>query len=236
MFGVEAWALVAVCGDAVMAGALYCALVHHPVREKPSVRLQRMEANRVAQPPVDDPFDKTMDGAPVSTAITNLDVHDLSRSCRTFGVRRFFVVTPITAQRALVERILGHWSAGAAGALRVPDRAEALSLCAPCESIDRAMKSIEEAEGVRPRLWATAARRIDGVGVKSWADAAQALADDAGPPTLLLFGTGFGLHESVLRESDALLAPILGVEGDRGRYEHLSVRAAAAITLDRLRR
>ena len=53
---------------------------------------------------------------------------------------------------------------------------------------------------------------------------------------IVLFGTGWGLTPEVLEGVDALLPPIdrapgVGV-GDA--YNHLSVRAACAITLDRL--
>jgi hypothetical protein len=50
------------------------------------------------------------------------------------------------------------------------------------------------------------------------------------PPVLLLFGTGWGLTEEVLAAADRRLEPIQGA----GDFNHLSVRAACAITLDRL--
>jgi hypothetical protein len=52
---------------------------------------------------------------------------------------------------------------------------------------------------------------------------------DQDTPFLILFGTGWGLAEEVKDCSDYILAPIEG-EG----YNHLSVRSAAAIILDRL--
>jgi hypothetical protein len=48
---------------------------------------------------------------------------------------------------------------------------------------------------------------------------------------LLLLGTGWGLAAEVLDRVDDVLEPIAGA----GPYNHLSVRAAAAIMLDRLR-
>jgi hypothetical protein len=48
---------------------------------------------------------------------------------------------------------------------------------------------------------------------------------------MLLFGTGFGMAPSMLERTDLALAPVLGPED----YNHLSVRAAAGIILDRLR-
>jgi hypothetical protein len=48
---------------------------------------------------------------------------------------------------------------------------------------------------------------------------------------LVVFGTGWGLAPSVLAGGDALLEPIRATQGD---YNHLSVRSACAIALDRL--
>jgi hypothetical protein len=53
---------------------------------------------------------------------------------------------------------------------------------------------------------------------------------DSGQPLFVLFGTAWGLDEEILTKSDYLLDPI---ESDAG-YNHLSVRSAAAIIMDRL--
>jgi len=181
---------------------LHCALVHHPVRAR--------------------------DGGTVTTAVTNLDVHDIARTARTYGLARYFVVTPIEAQRVLVGRILEHWRSGA-GARRVPERTEALALVRIVESIDGAKAAIEAEHGAAPRVVTTAARSTGGLPLRSYAEEAAEL-EGTDRPTLLLFGTGHGLTDETLAGADALLAPIAG----RAGYNHLSVRAAAAITLDRL--
>ena len=49
-------------------------------------------------------------------------------------------------------------------------------------------------------------------------------------PILLLFGTGWGMTEEIMDQLDYVLDPIRG----RGEYNHLSVRSAAAIILDRM--
>ena len=56
-------------------------------------------------------------------------------------------------------------------------------------------------------------------------------------PVLIVFGTGWGLAPEVLAEADLRLAaivrdPEVGPPDDG--YNHLSVRSAAAIALDRL--
>ena len=51
-------------------------------------------------------FDRT--GRVVATAITNLDIHDLARSARTFGLRAYYLVTPLERQRELATRIVSY--------------------------------------------------------------------------------------------------------------------------------
>ncbi|HLB40542.1 MAG TPA: RNA methyltransferase, partial [Candidatus Babeliales bacterium] len=50
-----------------------------------------------------------------------------------------------------------------------------------------------------------------------------------GAPVLLLFGTAHGLSPALVAQSDFLLAPVAGFSD----FNHLSVRSAAAIVLDR---
>jgi hypothetical protein len=183
--------------------AVYCALVHHPVRDR--------------------------DGQLATAAVTNIDVHDIARSSHTFGLAGMFVVTPIDAQRALVERILEHWREGA-GKRRMPHRSEALAMCQHAESIEAVRARIEAAHGCPPRLVATAARSDTPREVLGFEALRQQLAAAGDAPWLLLFGTGHGLTDDVLRAADVLLQPIYG----RADYNHLSVRAAAAIVFDRL--
>jgi hypothetical protein len=181
--------------------AVYCALVHHPVRDR--------------------------DGHPLTSAITNVDVHDIARSARTFGLAGYYVVSPIAAQRLVVDRILEHWRSGA-GAKRVPERSEALSRCHPIASIEEAAQEIERAHGAGPEWVVTEARPV-GRTIVSYEEARAHLALP-GRPALVLFGTAHGLHASVIDRAELVIEPIRGVEA----YNHLSVRAAAAITFDRL--
>ena len=166
-------------------------------------------------------------GEIVTTAVTNLDVHDLARSARTYGVEDYFLVHPIAAQRELVGRIHEHWTSGSSGQ-RIPDRREALSVLRIVSSLEDAI----EAMGGRPRVevWVTAARAAEGV--MSFRDARLRLDAAGGPPVLVVFGTGWGLAPGVLDAADHRLAPIRAGRGDG--YKHLSVRAACAIALDRL--
>jgi hypothetical protein len=164
-------------------------------------------------------------GALVTTAVTNLDVHDLSRSARTYGCTDYFVAHPIAAQRELVLRIHEHWTQGSSGR-RIPDRKEALGVLRVVASLDEAVDALGGRAAVD--VWATAARELGGA--LSFAEA-RARVQSEGKHVLLLFGTGWGLAPSVVESADALLEPIRAQIGD---YNHLSVRSACAIVLDRL--
>jgi hypothetical protein len=165
-------------------------------------------------------------GAVVTTAITNLDVHDLARSARTYGASDYFLVHPIAVQRELVQRICDHWRDGSSGR-RIPDRKLALELVRPVPSLD----AVFEALGGRSEVevWVTAARDLGSP--LRLTEARGRLAKD-GKPVLVVFGTGWGLAGPVIEAADALLEPVRAAASSG--YNHLSVRAACAIVLDRL--
>ncbi|HVY49274.1 MAG TPA: RNA methyltransferase, partial [Minicystis sp.] len=166
-------------------------------------------------------------GETVTTAITNLDVHDLARSARAYGCSDVFVVHPIAAQRALAARIREHWVEGS-GKRRIPDRATALELLRIVDALDDAYAALGGREAIE--VWTTAASARWG-DVTTFADARRRVSSD-GPPALLLFGTGWGLASALVTAADVRLEPIRAA-AETG-FNHLSVRAAAAIALDRL--
>jgi hypothetical protein len=170
--------------------------------------------------PVDD-----RQGRVVTAAITNIDLHDISRSALTYGLCGLWVAHPVTAQRTLAERIREHWVEGSGGR-RIPDRVPALSQLHVVESLDEAMAAL----GPDTELWTTSARPPTerALGLK---EARQRLRG-SGPPVLIAFGTGWGLSEPVHERAAARLCPI--VSPTKEGYNHLSVRAAAAIMFDRL--
>ena len=161
-------------------------------------------------------------GEVYATSLTNLDAHDIARSTRTYDVAAFYIVHPVEAQRALASAIATFWDGNA----RNPDRGEALSRLVVVESIEEAIARERAAVGDALTILATSARPKGPV--LATQDAATALGQ--GTPMLLLFGTGHGLADAALDMAEATLAPIAP-----GAYNHLSVRSAVAITLDRLR-
>ncbi|MBI2393273.1 MAG: RNA methyltransferase [Deltaproteobacteria bacterium] len=167
-------------------------------------------------------------GATVTSAVTNMDVHDLSRSARTFGASDFFVTTPIEAQRTLVQTILGHWTHGSSAA-RIPSRKDALEIVRVVPQLDDAIAALGGRSAVE--VWVTAARTDAGKPpLADYAAARARLRSDDARAVLLVFGTSWGLTPALVDAADERLPPIRGVSS----YNHLSVRAACAITLDRL--
>jgi hypothetical protein len=161
----------------------------------------------------------------VATAITNFDIHDIARCAKTFGAGGFFIITPLESQVQLAERILRHWVEGT-GSIYNPTRKESLSLVRVSRSIDEADREISDLWQTKTKRVATAAsshpKSIDFRLLKK-------LMKDESTPFFILFGTGWGLTQDVKDSSDYVLAPIEG----KG-YNHLSVRSAVAIILDRL--
>jgi tRNA (guanine37-N1)-methyltransferase len=181
-----------------LARRAYVALVHHPVHDR--------------------------EGQVITTAITNLDLHDIARSCRTYGLGGYFVVTPLSSQQELANRIADHWKTGF-GAKHNPLRKKALSLLEVVPDVAQAVARVEQLEGQPPCLVGTTAAQRPGQVSR------QELFERVGDaPLLLLLGTGWGLAPEVLSRADVVLAPLRGASD----YNHLSVRSAAAILLDRL--
>lgn len=164
-------------------------------------------------------------GEVIGSAVTNLDLHDIARAGRTFGVDSYYIITPFADQQQLVREIVDHWVTGY-GAGRNPARREALNLISLCPDLAGLYATVTDKWGVRPTVLATSAqvneRTVDYASVRA------RIKD--GEPILLLFGTGWGLTREALAEVDGLLPPLKG----GGEYNHLSVRSAAAIVLDRL--
>jgi hypothetical protein len=161
----------------------------------------------------------------VATAVTNFDIHDIARCAKTFGLGGFFVITPLESQIQLVERILHHWVEGA-GSVYNPTRKDSLSLVRVSRTIDEAGREISD-------LWGKKAKRV-ATGASVYPHSIQfgflkKLLKEQNTPFFILFGTGWGLTQEVKDSSDYVLAPIEG----KG-YNHLSVRSAVAIILDRL--
>jgi hypothetical protein len=190
-----------------VSAAVYLVLLHYPVTNR--------------------------NGAVVTTAVTNMDIHDIARSARTFGITKYFIVTPIDDQHELVGRILSHWRTEQSAAYH-PDRFEALSRVRLARNFEEVKAAVSaEHPGTTPEVVLTDARPIPNS--VSYSDYRKELADPNREkrPVILVFGTGWGVSETFHPEVHRILAPVYGPEGQKG-YNHLSVRAAVGIILDRL--
>ena len=196
-------------GDPVVlpASRTHLVLAHHPVHDRT--------------------------GAVVTSSVTNLDVHDIARSVATYGLARFLPVTPIEVQREKIRTIIDTWQREADEARGFEGhRSQALAPVQPMASIEEVIADLAAA-GPRPLVVVTSARRHEFPGAPPILDAPQLLAALAAAPdrpVILLFGTGHGLTDEVISKSDWALAPIEG----QGPWNHLSVRSAVAVVLDRL--
>ena len=178
---------------------LYVALTHYPVVDKR--------------------------GDTINSAVTNLDLHDIARAVKTYGVKSFYVVTRLANQQRLVQKIISHWTNGA-GAVYNPARRSALELIKVKDTIADVAEDIKCIEDLYPKTIVTCARRYPtSTGYEELQNILK-----FGKPHLLVFGTAWGLAEPFIAEADYILEPISGPTD----YNHLSVRSAAAIILDRL--
>lgn len=171
----------------------------------------------------------------VATNVTNLDVHDIARAARVFGISKYYIVHPMPDQRSFVARMLDHWRVGD-GAQYNPKRKISLEMVETAESVEAAIEDWNRSEGRsdRPLIVSTHARAIEGVPMVGYAEMRAKI--EAGSPEerlFLIFGTGSGLTEEFMRGCDLLLEPIRGAPPDD--FRHLSVRSAVSIILDRLR-
>jgi hypothetical protein len=162
----------------------------------------------------------------VTSAITSLDLHDVARSARTYGVRAMYVVHPVAEQRQFALRVLDHWRMDH-GRLYDSRRREALDLVDVVEDLDVALIAAERIARARPLLVYTSAKADDGT---SYGQLRVRVEGNESPPIMLMFGTGFGLAPAMRERADVVLNAVRGP----GEYNHLSVRAAAGIILDRL--
>jgi len=179
---------------------LYIVLLHYPVYNK--------------------------DGRIVTTAIANMDIHDIARLAKTYGVRGFYIVNPIQEQRNLAAEIISHWQEGY-GANFNKFRQAAFESIRIKENLEEVLADIVHESGFAPETIVTGAN-FEGDLLK-YADLKEKLRI-GNSPYLLVFGTGSGIAAEVVNKAKYRLEPIKGY----GNYNHLAVRSAVAIVLDRV--
>ena len=161
-----------------------------------------------------------------TTSVTSLDIHDIARSAKTYGIKKYFIVTPLFDQQKIVQTLLDFWHTGY-GISYNPQRHEAVKMVALMSSLDAVISDIENIHGIKPIIVATSARSEDFERIIGYDD--QAILWTQQRPILFMFGTGKGLASSLIKRCDYILKPIKGFSD----FNHLSVRSAVAIILDR---
>ncbi len=182
---------------------LYVALVHHPVSNKK--------------------------GATIASALTTIDMHDIARASMTFGVRGFYVVTPLMDQQVLAHEVIQHWTDGIGGELN-PFRKRALELIRVVSTFEDALMEIKSERGESIVTVATSAIKHDDQNSRIINTEQFARQLKSSSSHLIAFGTAWGMSEQFIQSFDFMLEPVYGITG----YNHLSVRSAVSIILDRI--
>jgi tRNA (guanine37-N1)-methyltransferase len=179
---------------------LYVGLVHYPVKGK--------------------------QGEVITSSVTNIDLHDIARTCTTFGIKKYFIITPLPEQKRIVQRIIDHWCQENNKNYH-PDRSKAFEIIHVIDSIEQAQIFINNEEHREVKVITTAAKKnLEDIGIPRFNEILDK------NPVLLLFGTSWGLDQKVIDQGFAKLNPIEGTEA----YNHLSVRSAVAIYLYDIRK
>jgi tRNA (guanine37-N1)-methyltransferase len=161
-----------------------------------------------------------------TSSVTSLDIHDIARSACTYGIKKYLLVTPLLDQQRIVKKLLHFWHTDI-GIEYNPQRHEALKAVDLVDSFDTALALITKDTGKKPLCIATSARDVENVEPLTYYDQERIWSQER--PVVMVFGTARGLAPSVLNRCDYVLGPLEGFS----EFNHLSVRSAAAIILDR---
>lgn len=164
-------------------------------------------------------------GEIIVSAVANMDLHDLSRLGRTYGVKKVYIIQYLEDQKAFAENLINYWLYGR-GRTYNPLRSEAIKLLRVVSTLEEALSEVEKEEGERPLLVGT-----DASPKRPFITAEELRTLLWERPISLTLGTAWGLEESFLNKCDYFLEPIWG---RLDFYNHLSVRSAASILLDRI--
>ena len=149
----------------------YVALLHHPIVNK--------------------------QGEIITTSVTNMDIHDISRSARTYGAEGYEVITPIDQQHQVVKRILDHWNSPSV-LKKHPDRVEAVSRVRLSRSFEETKERIYAEHGQMPEVVMPDARPIPNS--VSYSEYRSELQNPRlrghDKPVVIVFGTGWGISET----------------------------------------
>lgn len=161
------------------------------------------------------------------TSVTSIDIHDIARSSTTYGLKNFFVVTNLKDQQKMVQKMLSFWVDEKIGGDYNNNRHHAVLSVKLENELDDVIMTIEKKEGKKPLIIGTSARQQDAQQAITYFD--QEIVWQHDRPVLFLFGTGSGMSERLLQRCDYMLPPLQSYYN----FNHLSVRSAVAIILDK---
>ena len=161
-------------------------------------------------------------GETICSTVDSFDYFDAARLAQTYGIARLFVVNPEPAQKALVDRLIAHGRAEERAHVERGyfDRSEWVA------DVNAACARVQTLHGVAPRVVATTASA--GPDATSISALRRRLEGDE--PQLWLIGKAWGMAPALLQSADEIAKAIDAGTG----YNHLSVRSALAIYIDRL--
>lgn len=161
-----------------------------------------------------------------TSSVTSLDIHDIARSSMTYGIEKYFIVTPLKDQQTIVKTLLDFWNVGHGIEYNI-HRHNAIKIVQLKSYLDEVVAEIEKIEGKKPLLIATSAKYYASERYITYFD--QSKVWESGRPVLFIFGTGHGLADYILDRCDFILEPLYGFS----EFNHLSVRSAAAVIFDK---
>jgi len=126
----------------------------------------------------------------------------------------------------LINDILAYWREGYGGIYN-PDRQEAFRLLRLAPDLEEVKKELCKQTG--QQVWTVATDARPYPGQVAYGEMRRIIKEEE-KTVLLLFGTGWGMQDRLIQDCDYILKPV-----EPGRsYNHLSVRSAVSIILDRL--
>ena len=165
-------------------------------------------------------------GEIITTSITNLDLHDIARLAATYDLAGYYVIQPDKSQQDLAQSIMAFWRTDLGKSYNA-DRYQAFERLKLIDTLAEALAQIKQG-GQKVYVVVTDAKPQEKM--IAYAQMRQMLQKETDAAFLLLFGTGWGISQDIIAQADYCLPPIKGA----GAYNHLSVRSAAAIIVDRL--
>jgi len=166
------------------------------------------------------------EGNLIITSFTTMDLHDIARPARAYEINTFYIVQPVDAQRLVIKRQIEYWLSEE-GKRANPTRNEIVQMVKLKYTFEEVVEEIKEGRGRKPIIVGTDAREYpDAIGYRELARRIEKREEDF----LIVFGTGYGIPPDMMRTFDLILEPVKGA----GDWNHLSVRNAVAVILDRL--